>query len=214
MSRLLPLILAISIILNMGLALKTFFPGLFSKPADISTVSRVIDGDTFDLSSGKRIRLLGINAPEYPKGCLSQQAKDRLDSLILGKEVTLTNSAPDNFQRTLASVSIAGLNVANALISEGLATVTGADDPAMLSAQDEAKAAKRGIWSDQCQKPADPKCVIKGNVRRDRGTKIYHRPDCYNYEKIVIGERDGDQWFCSAAEAEASGFTKSSDCPD
>ena len=225
--RLLPLILSISIIFNLILAAKNFFPGLFSKQTSLAeresrrattdntaTVSRIIDGDTFDLTDKRRIRLLEIDAPEYPKGCLAQQAKDRLTELILGKQVVIKNPTPDNFQRLVASVSVGNLDIAGALISEGFAIVTTTDDPALLLAQDEAQAARRGIWSDKCQKPADPKCVIKGNVRRDRGTKIFHRSDCYNYEKIVVSERDGDQWFCSPAEARAAGFTKSSDCPD
>lgn len=38
-------------------------------------VVRVIDGDTFDTDKNKRVRLKGAEAPEYPKGCLSQEAK-------------------------------------------------------------------------------------------------------------------------------------------
>lgn len=149
--RFLPLILTISVILNLGLAAKTLFPDLFSKPGDAETtaaVSRVIDGDTFDLADNRRIRLLGIDAPEYPKGCLSQQAKDRLEKLILGKQAAIKNPAPDNFQRLLASVSVDGLDVGRVMVSEGYAATAGGDDPGLLSAQDQAQAAGFTASSD------------------------------------------------------------------
>lgn len=73
--------------------------------------------------------------------------------------------------------------------------------------------AQRGIWSSLCQKPRGENCIIKGNYRRDKDTRIYHTPDCYNYNKITIREGKGDRWFCSEAEATAAGFRKSRDCP-
>ena len=53
-----------------------------------STVTRVIDGDTFDISTGERIRLADIDAPEYYESGYSQ-AKEYLSSLIDGKTVYL-----------------------------------------------------------------------------------------------------------------------------
>jgi len=53
-----------------------------------STVTRVIDGDTFDISSGERIRLADVDAPEtYETGY--SQAKSYLTSLIGGRTVYL-----------------------------------------------------------------------------------------------------------------------------
>ncbi|MGB9706875.1 MAG: hypothetical protein ACPLXP_02260 [Microgenomates group bacterium] len=42
---------------------------------------------------------------------------------------------------------------------------------------------------------------------------VYHLPECYNYDKIVINQREGDRWFCSEEEAKEAGFRKSKDCP-
>jgi endonuclease YncB( thermonuclease family) len=53
-----------------------------------STVTRVIDGDTFDISNGERIRLADVDAPEYYESGYSQ-AKDYLVSLIDEKTIYL-----------------------------------------------------------------------------------------------------------------------------
>lgn len=183
----------------------------------VKTVSRIIDGDTFDVEGEERIRLAGADAPEYPKGCLSEQSKTRLSELILGKTVEIEEVRRDNFGRTLAFVFYDDLSIDQTMITEGLASSVTENESSysssLLSKQEEAQKAKRGIWSTTCTKPPSLKCTIKGNTRKGIG-KIYHLPDCYNYEKIVIDTGVGDSWFCSEKEAQAAGFRKSSDCPE
>ena len=53
-----------------------------------STVTNIIDGDTFDIATGERIRLADVDAPEYYESGYSQ-ATDYLSSLIDGKTVYL-----------------------------------------------------------------------------------------------------------------------------
>jgi len=177
-------------------------------------VVRVIDGDTFDLDQDIRIRLAGAQAPEYPKGCLAAQAKERLEELLLGKQVEIEVIEEDNFGRQVGFVRKDKLLIDQVLVEEGLAQAAGEQSrygPDLLTAQETAKKAKRGVWSSLCATPQG--CLIKGNVRRDRGTKVYHLPECYNYEKIVVNEREGDSWFCSEEKAQKAGFRKSEDCP-
>ena len=56
------------------------------------TVTEVIDGDTFYLGNGDKVRMLGINTPESGRP-YAQEATDFLTSMILGKEVTLVNDS-------------------------------------------------------------------------------------------------------------------------
>ena len=104
-----------------------------------------------------------------------------------------------------------------AMTEEGYAAASSINNPdygvLLAGAQDRAKEAKRGIWSSKCQRPKGENCIIKGNYRRDKDTRIYHTPDCYNYDKITVKEEKGDNWFCSEEEAQAKGFRKSRDCP-
>ena len=53
-----------------------------------STVTRVIDGDSFDISTGERIRLADFDSPEYYESGYSE-ATSYLSSLIDGKTVYL-----------------------------------------------------------------------------------------------------------------------------
>jgi micrococcal nuclease len=178
-------------------------------------VVRVIDGDTFDLEGETRVRLAGAEAPEYPEGCLSLKAKERLEELVLGKEVSIENVEKDNFGRQVGFVILNDLLVDKVLVEEGLAQAASGQESrygaGLLSAQENAQKAERGIWSSLCAPKEN--CVIKGNYRKDLETKVYHLPDCYNYEKIVVNEQEGDVWFCSEEEAQAAGFRKAEDCP-
>jgi len=52
--------------------------------------------------------------------------------------------------------------------------------------------------------PPPPTCKIKGNVNWS-GKCIFHKPDGRRYDRITMEVRYGDRWFCSVAEAVASG---------
>lgn len=214
-------IVILLILLIPSLLLNVYFLNLNNektKPeSEKRQVTRVIDGDTFDVEGDIRIRLAGADAPEYPQGCLSEQAKQRLEELIAGKTVNLEILQTDNFGRSIAYVFVGPLSIDQTLIDEGLARNSAANDSPyqsrLLTGQDNSQKAGRGIWSEKCTKPPNQNCIIKGNSDPKSGTKIYHLPGCFNYEKIVISEKDGDRWFCSEEEARASGFRQSEDCP-
>lgn len=181
-----------------------------------TTVTNVVDGDTFDTKDGMRVRLLGIDAPEYPEGCLSKRAKERLSDLVLGKEVTLEIEGEDRFGRKTAWVMRDDdVFINETLVSEGLATVDATDDArgaALTKAEKNVKATKRGIWSTECTN-ARVGCTIKGNYHKGTKQHVYHLPNCYNYGQISINPNESDRWFCTEEEAAAAGFTKSRDCP-
>ena len=48
----------------------------FKKDLDNNRVTEVVDGDTFQLKSGVRVRLMGIDAPEFGN-CGSEEAKKK-----------------------------------------------------------------------------------------------------------------------------------------
>lgn len=180
-------------------------------------VRRVIDGDTFDLENEDRIRIYGINAPEYPKGCMSEDAKNRLEDLILNKNVGIKQVAKDNFGRLVGLVYLDNLFINEVLVEEGFAYFEKSKPEiestlTLEKAEAKAKQTGRGVWSSLCEEKQEG-CIIKGNYRSADTTRIYHTPDCYNYDRITVKPGTTDRWFCSEKEAQAAGFRKSLDCP-
>ncbi|MGA1842335.1 MAG: thermonuclease family protein [bacterium] len=85
-------------------------------------VGRIIDGDTFELMDGKRVRLIGIDAPETYEYC-SKHARQRLVSLISGKTIYMEKdvSDTDQFQRLLRYIHVGETFVNFILVDEGYA---------------------------------------------------------------------------------------------
>jgi len=83
-------------------------------------VQRVIDGDTFVLSTGERVRLIGIDTPERNEYYF-QEAKGRLEELILGKEIMLEKdvSDKDRYGRLLRYVFIDDIFINKIMVQEG-----------------------------------------------------------------------------------------------
>lgn len=68
-------------------------------------VVSVPDGDSLQLKDGRRIRLLGIDAPERGR-CMAGEAREKLVELAQGKHVRLTSTVTDDYGRTLAIVTV------------------------------------------------------------------------------------------------------------
>lgn len=79
------------------------------------TVTRVIDGDTFETSSRKRpVRLANVDTPEVGTTGAAE-AKAALARLILGKEVSIDTKARDSYNRAVAKVKVDGKSVNKAM---------------------------------------------------------------------------------------------------
>ncbi|MET0326963.1 MAG: excalibur calcium-binding domain-containing protein [Ilumatobacteraceae bacterium] len=86
-------------------------------------ISHVVDGDTVDLSTGERVRLIGIDAPENGS-CGAAEATARLTALVGGQTVAVVAGARDDvdrYGRLLRYVEIPGVDAGRTLIGEGLA---------------------------------------------------------------------------------------------
>lgn len=79
------------------------------------TVTRIIDGDTFETESRKNpVRLANVDTPEG--GTLgAAEARAALARLILGKEVTIDTKARDSYGRAVANVKVGAKSVNKAM---------------------------------------------------------------------------------------------------
>lgn len=128
------------------------------QPEITGKVVGVHDGDSITvLAAGNlqlKVRLEGIDAPEL-KQPFSTQSKQALSGLVFGKTVNLLVTGKDRYKRTLAVVMIDGLNVNREMVLRGFAWhfVRYSKDAALLAAQKEAKALKRGLWANSSPVP-------------------------------------------------------------
>ncbi len=75
----------------------------------MAKATKVIDGDTFETVSGRRVRLSNVNAPEVGKPG-ADEATAKLRELIEGKNVRI-NPVGTNYGQVVANVTIEGESV-------------------------------------------------------------------------------------------------------
>lgn len=127
--------------------------------SDPVLVRAVIDGDTIDVTTIGRVRLLGIDAPEIGRGFdtaapFARAAREKLAELVLHRWVRLETDGDrvDAYKRHLAYVLREdGVCANTVLVREGLARVTARMPIARLDelkrAEAEARALRKGMWS-------------------------------------------------------------------
>ncbi|QEC53172.1 micrococcal nuclease [Anseongella ginsenosidimutans] len=129
--------------------------------AELYYVEKVIDGDTFIIEGGEKVRLIGIDAPETPNSFKQRnfhygiEAKDHLRELIGSQKLKLEFDIEkrDQYDRLLAYAWLEnGLFINAYLIEEGYARVV--TFPPNVKYHDqlnqlesEAKENKRGLWN-------------------------------------------------------------------
>jgi micrococcal nuclease len=127
--------------------------------ARTALVTRVVDGDTIRVNAGERIRLIGINTPEYEpwKPFIQPYGKEAAEysrELLTGKKVRLEPDVEpkDKYGRTLAYVYLEdGTFVNELLVREGYARAiyyapNGRHYTELKAAEKEAKAEHKGVW--------------------------------------------------------------------
>jgi len=133
-----------------------------AKPAvskrEMGEVKRVIDGDTIELTDGRRVRYIGINTPEMsdPRKkveCFGREAKEKNKELVEGKIVELEKdiSEKDIYGRYLRYVYVNGIFINEYLVEQGFAnTMTIPPDvkyqKLFLEKEKQAREEKRGLW--------------------------------------------------------------------
>lgn len=123
-------------------------------------VVRVIDGDTFEIDGGERVRLIGVDTPESvkpdaPVECFGKEASEYLKSLIEEKEVRLERDRTDRdrYARLLRYVYLGDTFVNEHIVREGYAeSVAYKPDTAQQAIFDRAEAVaktdRRGRWAE------------------------------------------------------------------
>ncbi len=122
---------------------------------------KVIDGDSIVLN-GIRIRLSGIDAPEYKQQCYDVsgqgydcgwQAKKELIRLIGKAKVVCDREQKDIYNRDLSTCYAGGDNLNLKMLENGWAVAYRTEREDYLAAEHRAKINRRGIWQGKFMKP-------------------------------------------------------------
>jgi len=164
-----------------------FYTAIFSEFIDLArastkaesalVVSRIIDGDTFELSGGIHVRLIGVDTPEKNEP-FYREARILAESLLLGKQVVLEfdKEPEDRYGRRLAYLRFDTLFYNEYIVKRGLAYVYLFKNSLkhagkLINAQKYARNQKAGLWSLEDFEPEPYYVSIKGSYR-------FHRPLC------------------------------------
>ena len=189
----------------------------------------VSDGDTLKVG-GAKVRLFGIDAPEKAQTCgdwaCGAAARARLAELVAEREVICVTRDTDKYGRTVATCRAGGTDLGAALVSEGLAWAFARYSRDYVATEEQARAARLGVWRGAAEAPweyrAEVKaardriqeakaeaeaggCRIKGNISAG-GERIYHLPGSAAYPKVRISAAKGEKWFCDETAALAAGW--------
>ena len=141
-----------------------------------ATVRKVFDGDTVELTDGRHVRFVGINAPEVAHQDklaepLAEEARAALAAALKKDPTVLLRydaERVDVHQRTLAHLYLSDRrSLAALLLEQGLAFWV-AIPPDLHNAEcyrareQQARSAKRGIWSNAYYTPLDAQKVGRG----------------------------------------------------
>jgi endonuclease YncB( thermonuclease family) len=138
------------LLLVLALLLLFSFPALAAELR--GEVVGISDGDTLTLLTATRqqvrVRLAEIDAPEsrQPWGSRARQA---LSALVFRKAVVVTVQDTDRYGRTVGTVWVGGRNANAEMVRQGQAWVYRQylRDRALLTLEEEARQARRGLWS-------------------------------------------------------------------
>ena len=185
-----------------------------STPPQEALVVWIVDGDTLMLAGGVKVRVLGIDAPEMERdGCpadfLAHKAKAALGELTLNRKIGLTYDRLryDHYGR-LAYLWLPDHTLVNAeLVRQGLARVylmapNLRYQKDLLTAQQEAIQAQRGVWQQLLKQD-------ESNYLGNRHTLRLHRPQCSLAAQMAKANRVR---FTSLKEAYLQGTAPTSSC--
>jgi micrococcal nuclease len=187
-------------------------PGV--KAGEWVAVKRIVDGDTVQLTDGRLVRYLGVNAPEIDHEAdtaepFGFEARAFNGDLIGFRRIRLEFDMErfDDYGRTLAYVFLPDGSMLNdLLVRSGLAyclyTLPNIKhEERLLRAQREAMQARRGIWGEWREK--------QGRYVGNRNSRRFHVESCPEAKRISSRNRVR---FDSRWEAFRAGYAPSKEC--
>ena len=125
--------------------------------------AHVHDGDTFTVA-GVKIRLFGVDAPEYGQTCKMPDgsdwacgiwSRDQLRRLLKGRELRCVKRTYDKYGRMVARCYLGDRDLAELLVRDGIVFSYAAFSRDYIAAEKQAAVAGRGLWQAEVMSPAE-----------------------------------------------------------
>lgn len=122
---------------------------------------KVVDGDSLEIGR-RRIRLLGIDSPEYRQYCYDKhhrryscgiKARQHMEKLVAAGSVECREKGTDRYKRSLCVCYSGEKDLNEEMVRSGWAVVYRDEGAAYADAQKEAKKHRRGIWQGKFMRP-------------------------------------------------------------
>lgn len=192
------------------------------------------DGDSLTVA-GKRIRLFGIDAPEFDQTCTrgatrwacGQEAATQLSKLVTGREVRCVPTGTDAYGRTVARCTAGGVDVNRTMVALGYAVAFRKYSTDYVSAEESARSYKRGMWSGTFEMPSDVRATDRPAREAPKRAAVRSRPVAAVSACNIKGNRSrkgewiyhlpgmpyynqtrAEETFCSEADAQAAGYRR------
>ena len=129
--------------------------------ADVTGKPRVVDGDTIHIGKTK-IRLHGIDAPEMKQTCRTSEGKEQmcgvlakqaLERLVKGQDVTCKGDTRDRYKRLLAVCYVGPLNINKQMVVDGWAMAYRKYSTDYVRVETFAKSRREGLWRGEFVPP-------------------------------------------------------------
>jgi micrococcal nuclease len=138
------------------LIITPFYSALSAQSDFSAVVTKIIDGDSIVVKTGKRfieVRLYGIDCPEWNQR-FSAEARKYTTVLLHRKRITVTPLYYDSYGRLVALLSQNGQDINGALVKSGSAWVyprycRKSVCDGWLADQQIAKENGKGLWADE-----------------------------------------------------------------
>jgi endonuclease YncB( thermonuclease family) len=210
----------------------------------ITGAAAAVDGDSLEMT-GVSIRLHGADAPEAKQTCqrgaeawaCGQDAKVLLSQLVAGKQVRCEQRDRDKYGRVVAACFVGRLDLAQTMVSNGLAITLPDFSTAYIEPEARARRLKLGLWGSVFDKPADWRAAHPRHetvpapaiprVHRGVSARLTPPTSRHDYGCAIKGNRSrrgewiyhvpgmpyyattrAEEMFCSEAQARAAGYRR------
>ena len=129
--------------------------------ADVTGPAYVIDGDTI-MIAGERIRLHGIDAPEIKQTCKTRKgkellcgqfAKQALEQLVRGQDVTCKGDTRDRYKRLIAVCYVGSFDINEQMVADGWAMAYRKYSQDYVRTENFARARRKKMWRTEFVPP-------------------------------------------------------------